>query len=83
MAGTVFHKMRSPVKRVEFKVKHTTRGIHYKQSTLKLKSSPLGSPSKPSQAADVYAFEDDFKEPLIQHKSKVGFFQYAHKTMSS
>jgi hypothetical protein len=73
MAGTLIYKIRPPVKRVEFKVKNTTRGTRYKQSTLKTKSSPLRSPSKPSPTSNVYDFEDGFDAPLIQHKGKVSF----------
>jgi len=81
MAGTVIHKIRSPVKRVEFKVKHTTRGTHYKQSILKTKTSPLRTPtSKRNLAANVDDhFEGGFNEPLIQHKGKVSFLTGSNK----
>jgi len=74
MTGSVFHKIRPPVKRVEFKEKSTTRGIHFIQSTVKTKALPLRSPSKRSQPAEV----DDFNqhgfsglEPLVQSRGKV------------
>jgi hypothetical protein len=83
MAGTVIYKIRSPVKRVEFTAKHTTRGIRYKQSTLKT-NSPLRSPSKPSgpslaTSTGAHDFEDRFDEPLIQYKGKVSFFSDVNK----
>jgi hypothetical protein len=71
MVGTVFHPIRSPVKRVTFEAKQTTRGIRYKQSPVKSKPSPLRRPSKNAQPAQVEIPEDVFSEPLIQYKGKV------------
>jgi hypothetical protein len=74
MAGSVFHKIRPPVKRVEFKEKSTTRGIRFIQSTVKTKASPQRSPLKRSQPAEVdgsdqHGFDDS--EPLVQSRGKV------------
>jgi hypothetical protein len=73
MPGSTVHKIRPPVKRVEFKEKMTTRGTHFTQSTVKAKPSPSRSPSKRSHPAEVEsADQGGFGEPLLQYKGKVG-----------
>jgi hypothetical protein len=73
MPGTVVHKIRPAVKRVEFKEKFTTRGTYFKQSTVKPKPSPSRTPSKRPHPPEVGRFEQGggFDEPLLQSKGKV------------
>jgi hypothetical protein len=74
MSGSVVHKIRPLVKRVEFKEKSTTRGIRFKQSTVKVKHSPSRSPSKRSHPSHTEVESVDqgaFGEPLLQYKGKV------------
>jgi len=73
MSGTVVYKIRSPVKRVIFEEKPTTRGIRFKQRTVKAK--PLRSPLKRTKhPEDAESFDHrgfDNPEPLIQSQGKV------------
>ncbi len=74
MSGSVVHKIPPLVKRVEFKEKSTTRGIRFKQSTVKAKLSPSRAPSKrshPSLTKIESVDQGEFDEPLIQYKGKV------------
>ena len=74
MSGSVVHKIPPLVKRVEFKEKSTTRGIRFKQSTVKAKLSPSRSPSKrshPSLTEVESVDQGEFDEPLLQYKGKV------------
>jgi hypothetical protein len=70
-ASSVFYKARPAVKRVQFKEKSTTRGIQFKQSTIKPTPSPSRGPSKPPQPVEGDVFEQSSDEPLIQPKGKV------------
>jgi hypothetical protein len=77
MPGSVVYKIRPPVKRVVFTERTTTRGTHFRQSTVKAPSSPLRTPSKRSQPTGIENFEQGtFDEPLIQHKGKVSSIIY-------
>ena len=74
MSGRVVHKIPPLVKRVEFNEKSTTRGIRFKQSTVKTKLSPSRAPSKrshPSLTAVETIDQGEFDEPLLQYKGKV------------
>jgi hypothetical protein len=74
MSGSVVHKIPPLVKRVEFKEKSTTRGIRFKQSTVKAKLSPSRTPSKrshPSLTEVESVDQGEFDEPLLQYKGKV------------
>ena len=74
MSGSVVHKIRPPVKRVEFKAKLTTRGPRFKQFTVKSKPSPPRAPpiSKRFHPTEVEPVEQgEFDEPLLQKKGKV------------
>ena len=72
MSGTVVYKIRSPVKRVIFEEKPTTRGIRFRQHTVKAK--PLRSPSKRTEHDEAESFDHrgfDNPEPLIHSHGKV------------
>jgi hypothetical protein len=73
MSGSVVHKIRPLVKRVEFKEKSTSRGTRFKQTTVKAKLSP--SHASPKRSSHLAGFESvdqgEFDEPLLQYKGKV------------
>jgi hypothetical protein len=72
MSGSVLHKIRPRLKRVEFREKSTTRGTLFKQSPVKEKPSPSRAPPKRSDPVEVESiWQDEFDEPLLQHKGKV------------
>jgi hypothetical protein len=72
MSGSVLHKIHPRVKRVEFREKPTTRGIRFKQSTIKENLSPSRAPPKCSNPVEVESvWQDEFDEPLLRYKGKV------------
>jgi hypothetical protein len=71
MSGSVLHKIRPCIKRVEFREKSTTRGTRFKQSPVKAKPSPSRAPPKRSNPVEVEESGNWQDEPLLQYKGKV------------